>query len=1463
MFWRRLLSCLTLAWMALHGLSAGAATVTRTPTSSTADCTSVSGIGTRNWSNPNRAYRTDNSLATAAVDGTTTVYLRCLNYGFSIPSTSTILGVRVNVNRKSNRTSNGGANDAAVRLVTPAGGIGATDRSTATLYTTSLVNEAHGTATDLWGLTTATLTPDVVNAAGFGAAFAATKASSSGSSHTMAVDQISITVDYTDDTTPPVVSSITRGSLATTSASSVSWTVTFSEAVTGVNTSDFSLAVGSGLGGTSITSVAAISTTQYTVTASAGSGSGTLGLNLVDDDSVRDVSLNTNRLGGNGNGNGNFTGEVYTVDRVSPVVGSINRVAASPTNAASVSWTVVFNRSVSGVNAADFALAQGGAVSGAALGAVAGSGTTYTVAASTGSGSGTLGLNLVDDDSIADSSTGIALGGTGAANGNATGQVYSVDKTAPTVTSINRTDPDPTTSSFVSWTVTFSEAVANVDAADFQLAATGLAGAVIGSVTGSGATWAVKANTGYGSGTLGLNLVDNDSILDAPGNALGGSGTGNGNFTGQVYTVPSTPPLAAWSMDETWNGTTDEVADSQGSFPGTAQNGAITTTSGSRSCRFGVFDNGSTITSGHILLPGFPDLSSDFTVTAWIRTTNNAIAGQRVFVDDATSGGYGISLGDAGTGALRFFARGSSTVILDTPNVIANNTWYFVAGVADITNGTRRLYVFSASGALLSAVSTASTGWTTTDPGDASIGGEVNASAESPASFHLRGNIDDVKVFDKVLAQSALAALLAQSNTCFNAAAVDHYELSLPTGSLSCSASTVTVTACADATSPCTNRATTLNGQTATLGTTGATLAATTVTFDATGQASTSLSYPAAANGTAVSVALSGEQTTATNARKCCPDGVSCAAANSCSTTFNSAGFIFAASANGASATLPTQTAGSASSTYYLRAVKTSTTTQVCVAALTGSTTVNWAAQCNNPTTCAVANAMTLTGSSAAAVAGNPNSGVTATTAVPMTFDANGNAPFSFNHADVGLVTLSASKASGGSLLSSLSGSTNAFVVKPAGFIVSGIKCTSYAAGACATSAIASPGNNPGAASAAGTAFIPAGQAFSATVTAVNSAGSTTPNYGRETTPQSVNLSHTLVQPAGGSAGLLGNASSFGAFSGGAATGTAFNWSEVGIITLRASVADANYLGVGDVTGTSSGNVGRFMADHFDTVVTQGCTAGSFSYSGQPFSVRVTAMNGLSASTVTTNYGGTTFAKAVTLTDGASLAGGSLTGGAIAATAFASGVANSATPVFTFTSAATAPGSVKVRAADTDGVSSLRAVAASSLEGSTTVRSGRIRLQNAYGSERLALRMPLDIQYWNNGWQANTADNCTSIGASQFSWVFPTGSAARPNNLAACESALTVAGTAPAFTVTLSAPGVGNTGWADLALNLGVSATGNACTAVNAGSGFSGAASTTATPWLQHNWSGTVGNPAARASFGVFKSPIIYGRENY
>jgi hypothetical protein len=46
-----------------------------------------------------------------------------------------------------------------------------------------------------------------------------------------------------------------------------------------------------------------------------------------------------------------------------------------------------------------------------------------------------------------------------------------------------------------------------------------------------------QAPSSDGSGLLGLNLVDDDSITDAAGNHLGGSGARNGDFTGQTYTI--------------------------------------------------------------------------------------------------------------------------------------------------------------------------------------------------------------------------------------------------------------------------------------------------------------------------------------------------------------------------------------------------------------------------------------------------------------------------------------------------------------------------------------------------------------------------------------------------------------------------------------------------------------------------------------------------------------------------------------------------------------------------------------------------------------------------------------------------------------------------------------------------------------------------------------------------------------
>lgn len=123
----------------------------------------------------------------------------------------------------------------------------------------------------------------------------------------------------------------------------------------------------------------------------------------------------------------------------------------------------------------------------------------------------------------------------GIANGN---DLTFTTPTCTAVTSINRASANPTApGTAIAWTVIFNRNVTGVDATDFALVAIGgVTGATITSVTGSGTTWTVNANTGSYGGTIGLNLVDDDSIVDSGGLQLGGPGTGNGDFTGQVYT---------------------------------------------------------------------------------------------------------------------------------------------------------------------------------------------------------------------------------------------------------------------------------------------------------------------------------------------------------------------------------------------------------------------------------------------------------------------------------------------------------------------------------------------------------------------------------------------------------------------------------------------------------------------------------------------------------------------------------------------------------------------------------------------------------------------------------------------------------------------------------------------------------------------------------------------------------------
>jgi len=239
-------------------------------------------------------------------------------------------------------------------------------------------------------------------------------------------------------------------------------------------------------------------------------------------------------------------------------------------------------------------------------------------------------------------------------------------------------------------------------------------------------------------------------------------------------------------------------------------------------------------------------------------------------------------------------------------------------------------------------------------------------------------------------------------------------------------------------------------------------------------------------------------------------------------------------------------------------------------------------------------------------------------TAQAVTF-SNGQAAVTVNYADVGQITLAMKDDTvTADLPTGIRGTSSAFVVKPAGFVLSAIRRSS--------DGFANPGT---AVDENGAPFIAAGADFSVTVTALNSAGNPTPNYGRETSPESVLLTPTLVAAGAANNPAIAFTTGFDGFVNGEDTGTDFRWDEVGIITLTPSVADGDYLGAGDVTGTTSANVGRFYPDHFITATTNGsfanaCTA--FTYVGQSFGYltdpTLTATAQSAVNSTTANYTG-------------------------------------------------------------------------------------------------------------------------------------------------------------------------------------------------------------------------------------------------
>jgi len=202
---------------------------------------------------------------------------------------------------------------------------------------------------------------------------------------------------------PTVVSSVRSSTPNPSSASSVDFTVTFSEPVTGLDISDFTLFT-TGVTGASVTSVTPVtltytpplpalpsnypSQTAFVVTVNTGSGSGTIRLDTVTSGLIED-------LAGNDHTTGFTTGEFYTMDRDLVTV-TVNQQASpaqpDPTSTLPIYFTVQFSENVTGFDNAATDVTLGGVATVANIIPV--DGDTYTVEVTAASGFGNVSISI-------------------------------------------------------------------------------------------------------------------------------------------------------------------------------------------------------------------------------------------------------------------------------------------------------------------------------------------------------------------------------------------------------------------------------------------------------------------------------------------------------------------------------------------------------------------------------------------------------------------------------------------------------------------------------------------------------------------------------------------------------------------------------------------------------------------------------------------------------------------------------------------------------------------------------------------------------------------------------------------------------------------------------------------------------------------------------------------------------------
>jgi hypothetical protein len=1377
--------------------AASALTQTRSP----ATCSSVPGIGTVAWTNPGNALSSNGSYATAPVgDTTTTNYLQCVGYGFTIPTGASINGITVSVERSSTNT---GTQDAAVRTV-KAGVIGTTDRSTATAYPTTDTYEAHGGAADLWGTS---WTAADVNNANFGAAFASQKPGTAGGSRTISVDHIEITVDYTlpaatvINTYYPGTANVAAGatSIALGAAAGAATPIAAGDLVLIMQMQDASIdatntaAYGDGVAGDPGSGATVRNSGQYEYAVAAGFSGGTLTL------SCGTVNAYTNAAATTSSGQRKFQ-----VIRV-PVYASytLGTITAQTWNG-STGGVLAFD--VSGV-----LTLNGATVSVDGMGFRGGAGRAST----SGSGSNTDYRTPVTN--LANGSKGEGIAGT----------PYYVFAAPATATN------------------------------------TGFDGYPNGS-------YARGAPGNAGGGGTDINPTSNDDNPGGGGGANGGAG-GIGGI-GWCPSFTTAPPyygcgIAALASAANPAGSTGGFGGSPVPGLGAARltlgggGGAGTTNNGTGSLASGLSTSGAA--GGGIIMIRAGSMTGTATFSA------NGSNGDSTVGNDGSGGG--------GAGGAVLISAGSG-----------------MGGVSINVNG----------GVGGSNLLTGSSGVTPHGPGGGGGGGFAITSGV-PAACNSGGGANGVTynngaLFGAYGSTSGGAGACVTSLTSaqipgagmggVSACQLSHYSITHSGSGITCEAEPVTVTA-----HKADHSSTDAGGKTITLTSINTANASATGTWLASSDACVKTCYNASGtamacagtftpttgnNGVASYVFASGEaavqlclkQSSAITENINVIDGAAtektgtATAAEDPNLTFSNTGFRFYG--NGLVDTIGNQIAGVRSdvndpaTALTIRAVRTDPATASCVALLKNTAqTVQFGYQCIDPNAChaSLPKGLEVNGT---AVAGS-GSVPTPADNVSVVFNASGYGTINLKYWDAGKIQLyaqaSVTDPATAGPLTILKGASNSFLVRPYDFSV--IACTSAAP--CLTAPV-DPGLSGG-----GNVFIKAGNPFNATITARALGGATTPSFGLGTAAgtETVILTKTLMAPGGGLSGnLTGTGTSVtnplyrSTFTNGVASVSNLSWDEVGVVTLTAT--SSTFLGSGVTTTGTSANVGRFIPDHFETVVTGGmpCPTGltcptlfnGFVYSGQPFTTNVTARNLGGATTM--NYdGGLGFSKAVTLAAwdarGSTVVpnpnGGALAGSAVLATAFKNGATTTGAPGAPtyslpnpYPSATPPPGptDIYLRAVDSDAVTSLRG--GSSIEGGIKIVSGRTLIASAYGSELLKLPIGVTVQYWNGTrYVTSLTDSVTTFGAGNVAFTncqkFLNSGAVPPDN---CKPTVAVATSPGSVAIgngvgsfSLSAPGPGNGGSADVTIKV----------------------------------PSYLPSTTARAGFGQYRAPLIYMRENY